>query len=203
MPGAFIPSPVRRDRREAWGLCRLLTVLFVLLFGFAATAVAAGEISHGRHGKNYKSDDEVIRRKGRSPQEVSSVIVTFAPGGDLPEEFKRFARVKGRLGIINGEVLDLPNGIIAQLERHPHIFRIHDNRPINGHNYRTSLTIGSRAVQRGLGLTGAGIGIAILDSGIAAWHRRSDEWFDSALSIRQPARVGFCRLRQWPQPAVR
>ena len=33
--------------------------------------------------------------------------------------------------------------------------------------------------------------------------RRSDERFDPALSIRQPARVGFCRLRQRPYPAVR
>jgi hypothetical protein len=108
VPGAFIPSPVRR---EAWGLCRLLTVLFVLPFGFAAPGVAAGQSFPSRPVKNYKSDDEVIRRKSRSPQEVSSVIVRFAPGGDLPAEFKRFARVKGRLGIINGEVLDLPSGI--------------------------------------------------------------------------------------------
>jgi serine protease AprX len=147
----------------------LLPALLVLLFGFAA-AVAAGPSDPRKHVKSYKSDDEVTRRKSRSPHEVSSVIVTFAAGADLPTEFKRFARVKGRLDIINGEVLDLPNGIIAQLERHPHIFRIHDNRPINGHNYRTSLTIGSRAAQRGLGMTGAGIGIAILDSGVAAWH---------------------------------
>ena len=72
-------------------------------------------------------------------------------GCGLPTEFKRFTRVKGRLGIINGEVLDLPNGAIAQLEPYPQIFRIHDNRPIKGHNDRTSLTIGSRAAQRSLG----------------------------------------------------
>ena len=67
-------------------------------------------------------------------------------------------------------MLDVPNGAIAQLERYPQIVRIHDNRSITGLNYRTSLTIGSRAVQRGLGLTGAGVGIAIIDSGIAPWH---------------------------------
>ena len=145
-------------------------MLLALFGGFAAPAAAAGRSPARTLLTREKSDDEVIRRKSRSPREVSSVIVTFAPGAELPAEFKRFARVRGRLGIINGEVLDLPNGAIAQLERHPQIFRIHDNRPITGHNYRTSLTIGSRAVQRSLGLTGAGIGIAILDSGIAAWH---------------------------------
>ena len=151
-----------RDQRRA------LSLLLLLLFGFSG-GVAAGAPS-GRQVKNYKSDDEVIRRKGRGPQEVSSVIVTLVPGAELPAEFKRFARLKGKLGIINGQVLDLPNGVIAQLERHPRIFRIHYNRSISAHNYRTSLTVGSRAVQRSLGLTGAGIGIAVLDSGITAWH---------------------------------
>ncbi len=168
---SFIASLVRREGRREGGASSVTSR------STRAALRVRGDCGRGRPHlsqcrtvKNDKSDDEVIRRKSRSPQEVSSVIVTFAPGAELPTEFKRFARVKGRLGIINGEVLDLPNGAIAQLERYPQIFRIHDNRPIKGHNDRTSLTIGSRAAQRSLGLTGAGIGIAILDSGIAAWH---------------------------------
>src|SRR5205085_11817864 len=37
-------------------------------------------------------------------------------------------------------------------------------------NYRTGIAIGARAVQRGFGLTGAGVGVAIIDSGITNWH---------------------------------
>src|SRR5207302_1352885 len=33
-----------------------------------------------------------------------------------------------------------------------------------------SLTVGTRAVRQMLGLTGAGIGVAVIDSGIATWH---------------------------------
>ena len=127
---SIVFSPVRR---AAWGFGRVTNVLLALFAGFAATALAAGRSSaRPRILRSEKSDDEVIRRKSRSPREVSSVIVTFAPGAELPAEFKRFARVRGRLGIINGEVLDLPNGAIAQLERHPQIFRIHDNRADHG-----------------------------------------------------------------------
>ena len=79
----------------------------------------------------------------------------------------------------------------------PQIFRIHHDRPIQGHNYRTSLTIGARAVQR------AGLhrrrhrrrGHRLGHHGLA---RRPDESLDHAVSVRQPARVGVRRLRQRP-----
>ena len=121
-------------------------------------------------GRASKLDGELTRRSQRNPREVTSVIVTMAPGATLPAEFKRFARTRGRLGIINGQVLDLPNDVIRQLEAHPEIFRVHYNRPTAAHNFRTSIATGARAVQQGLGFSGAGIGIAVIDSGITTWH---------------------------------
>src|SRR5262249_21563604 len=53
---------------------------------------------------------------------------------------------------------------------HPAVARLHFDRPAVAANYRTGLTIGSRAVQRALGLTGAGVGVAVIDSGLATWH---------------------------------
>jgi serine protease AprX len=117
-----------------------------------------------------KLDRELTRRKSGSPVQRSSVIVTLVPGATMPAEFRRFARGNGRLNIINGEVLDLPNSVIRQLEAHPEVFQVHHNRPIKMENYRTSLTVGSRAVHRGLGLTGTGVGVAVIDSGISTWH---------------------------------
>src|SRR4029079_4046403 len=52
----------------------------------------------------------------------------------------------------------------------PEVFRVHDDRGVFTHNYRTAVTVGARAVQETLGYTGAGIGIATLDSGVTAWH---------------------------------
>jgi hypothetical protein len=53
----------------------------------------------------------------------------------LPPQFSRFARSE-KLDIINGVVLDLPNGLLQQLGADPSVFRVHDDRPVFTHNYR-------------------------------------------------------------------
>lgn len=126
--------------------------------------------SPGSHVHGYKIDEEVTRRKERPALERTPVIVTLVPGAQLPSEFRRFVRRQRTLAIINGEVLDLPNGVIRRLESRPEIFRVHYDRPIGAHNYRTSVTVGARSVRQTLGYTGAGIGVAVIDSGVATWH---------------------------------
>ena len=95
--------------------------------------------------------------------------MTLKPGAKLPLEFNRYARA-GALKLINGHVVDLPNRLLARLAAHADVFDVHYNRPIFKHNFRTSLTIGALAVQRVYGVTGAGIGVAVVDSGISTWH---------------------------------
>jgi serine protease AprX len=59
---------------------------------------------------------------------------------------------------------------LKQLAADPAVFDIHYDRPTAGADYRTDATIGSRAVEHVLGLTGAGVGIAVIDSGVTSWH---------------------------------
>src|SRR5262245_41091242 len=168
-----------RSRRPArclfWGGEKTLAVAAMLLAGVAnATAggLAGESKAPGRPNssvKNYKLDDVVTARAGGNPLGQSTVIVTLVPGAELPPEFARFAR-GGKLDIINGQVLDLPNGLLKQLGANPNVFRVHDDRPIFSDNYRTSVTVGARAVQDLLGYTGAGVGIAVIDSGVTTWH---------------------------------
>jgi serine protease AprX len=160
-----IVEPLKAFRRGRLSLAGVL--LLMLALSFSATAEAKGDKPSGP--KRYKVDAEVSRRMLASPGAKTSVIVTLVPGAELPSEFTKYAR-KRKLNIINGQVLDLPNSVIRRLEARPEIFQVHHNRQIRGHNYRTSLTIGARAVHRGLGLTGAGIGVAVVDSGITSWH---------------------------------
>jgi subtilisin family serine protease len=94
----------------------------------------------------------------------------MVPGAKLPEEFARYVQPNSRLQGINGQVLNLPNKVISQLEARPEIFQVHENRAIKADNYRTSFTVGSRAANHGYGFTGAGVGVAVIDSGIATWH---------------------------------
>jgi subtilisin family serine protease len=162
-----------------WGFRLTFAVAALFVVGLTPNAFADGRHirteqkakpgQESSRAKSYKSDDEVTRRSGANPLHTSSVIVTLVPGATLPAEFKKFAR-GGKLDIINGHVLDLPNGVLRKLAAHPDIFRVHDNRPIKTHNYRTSVTVGATTVRDTMGLTGAGIGVAIIDSGITTWH---------------------------------
>jgi subtilisin family serine protease len=119
--------------------------------------------------KNYKVDDVVERRKNGNPLFTSRVIVTLAPGAELPASFKKYVRGQ-RLDLINGVALELPNGVLKRLAARPEVFQIHDDRPTQAHNFRTSWTVGATVVRSVLGYNGDGVGIAVIDSGVTAWH---------------------------------
>ena len=92
------------------------------------------------------------------------------PGAQLPPEFKQYAR-DGKLDIINGAgARPAEQRAERSSAANPAVFRIHYDRPIAAHNYRTAVTVGARTVQDTLGFTGAGVGVAVIDSGITSWH---------------------------------
>ena len=101
----------------------------------------------GAFVKNYKLDDTLTdRAEHGNPRLTTRVIVALQPGASLPGEFKKYA-LNNRLDLINGEVLDLPNGMLKQVANHPNVFRVHYDRPIKTHNYRTSITTGARTTR--------------------------------------------------------
>jgi hypothetical protein len=129
----------------------------------------AGRPNSNVHG--YKLDNELTFRAARGhASRRTKVIVELQPGATLPERFQRFDRRHGQLGIINGVAIEVPDRLLNELSAHPSVFRVHFDRPTAKFNYRTSLTVGTKAVRDTLGLTGAGVGVAIIDSGITAWH---------------------------------
>jgi serine protease AprX len=119
--------------------------------------------------KAYKLDDAVSRRATQNPLQTSRVIVTLVPGAVVPPQFQQFVR-GDKLGIINGQVLELPNGVLAALAAHPAIFQVHEDRASFLHNYRTGVTVGATTVIQSMGLTGRGVGVAVIDSGITSYH---------------------------------
>ena len=155
-------------RPAAWQLKTFAAACMIV--GAAANAVAGGNESKPA-GPRPKLDRELTDRADHAPASgLTPVIVTLNTGKELPNEFKRYAKDDGVLGLLNGQVLALPNGALKQLAAHPDVFDVHYDRPLVLSNYRTSLTTGSREVNRGLGFTGAGVGVAVIDSGIARWH---------------------------------
>ncbi|MGE0705151.1 MAG: S8 family peptidase [Vicinamibacterales bacterium] len=160
------PTVLRRLPAAALQICTLTLLAVAPVF---AQSASSPRNVHPR-ARAYKLDSYVERLKSADPSARSSVIVTLPPGAQLPAAFAPYARRNGRLPLINGQVLDLPNGAIAALERDPGIFRVHHNRPVGRFNYRTSVSVGALAVQESYGLTGAGVTVAVIDSGIATWH---------------------------------
>jgi serine protease AprX len=167
-------------RKAVWGPKRTLAVALVLLAAPAPAAHASGRHVReaatarpgvpGSHAKPYRLDGELSRRAGDlNVRHTTRVIVTLVSGSTLPAEFKKFDR-NAKLDIINGHALELPNYMLLQLAAHPAVFRVHYDRPIHPHNYTTGITVGANIVQEALGYTGAGIGVAVIDSGITTWH---------------------------------
>jgi len=167
-------------RKAVWGARRTVAGLGLGLLLFSSSSVFAAS-HHARTqkarpgrpnslAKGYKVDGELAKRSHGNGLATTRVIVELRPGAAVPPSYRPFMRRNGKLGIINGQVLDLPNRLITQMSQHPDVFRLHFDRPTKESNYLTSLTTGTRAVQKTLGLTGAGVGVVIIDSGIATWH---------------------------------
>src|SRR5262245_22032550 len=74
------------------------------------------------------------------------------------------------LPLIHGFVADIPNAALDGLEQNPNIERMSLDRSIVGAMERTGATIGATTVRQNLGYDGSGIGVAVIDSGVTAWH---------------------------------
>lgn len=101
----------------------------------------------------------------------SRVIVRMNPGWDASSDVKKLGGKLGRLlRSIDGQVAELPNGQLKRLANHPGVRSIHYDRPTGGEMNRAAVTVGARWVQYLMGYDGAGVGVAVIDSGITAWH---------------------------------
>jgi len=167
------------QRKTVWGLKRAIAFGTLVFLGLSSSALAEGRHSRpasttrpagpNSNVRHYRLDGELtFRAAHHNAAKKTHAIVTLMPGAVLPPGLKRFT--KQRLDIINGYVVDLPNGLLKQFAADPSVFRIHFDRPAAKFDARTSLTIGAVAVNQSMGLTGAGIGVAVIDSGVAAWH---------------------------------
>src|SRR5262249_8164687 len=72
--------------------------------------------------------------------------------------------------IISGHVAEVPNFVLRKLANNPCVTAIHQDRGLSGEMNYAAVVEGARAVQQQYGLDGAGIGVAIIDSGITPWH---------------------------------
>ncbi len=104
---------------------------------------------------------------------TSKVILTINPGqeANAEKEIKKLGgRVGRRLKLVDGMAVELPNRVIKQISERSEVLSVHFDRPIAQHMNRTAVSVGARAVQQQWGYDGAGVGVAVIDSGMASWH---------------------------------
>ena len=95
--------------------------------------------------------------------------MTLAPGGSLPAAVQRYDRT-GKLSTINGHVLDVPDSLLTALSTNANVTHVHGDRSVHASNFRTSIASGAFFARTDLGYTGAGVEVAVIDSGLAFNH---------------------------------
>jgi serine protease AprX len=131
-------------------------------------APAYGTRKPGDHSKLDRKLNERSRTGGLGR---SRAIIVLKPGCSVDGELNKVGGLKGqRLSVISGQVVELPNGALKRLADNPCVASIHWDRKVGGEMNRAAVTLGARSVQQQLGFDGAGVGVAIIDSGISPFH---------------------------------
>jgi serine protease AprX len=153
----------------------------VCLIGLPAMADAAGKAKHPVHKPKVnwgskptdhpKLDRKLNDRADLGGSGTSRVIVIHTPGADVDVDIAKVGGKKGKkLDLIDGDVVELSNSQLRKLADSKFVKSMHHDRPTGGKMNRAGVASGARAVQELLGYDGAGIGVAVLDSGVTAWH---------------------------------
>ena len=207
-----------------WASRKCVTVLFrkVISRGSMALNVEGGAGARAglRPGRPAASNGGPGSGPRRSPQAgsqaehrdqnekggTSRAIIQLKTGRDASAEVAKLGGKLGRrLALMNGLAVELPNKVLRKLADNPAVERIIWDRPLDSTMNRVAVTVGARAVQDTLGYTGAGIGVAVIDSGITAWHDdlTYQGSFDAGQGEERPARLGLRRLRRRPPEPLR
>jgi len=138
----------------------------------ARAARRARELEGVADDGSRQLDGELRRRATRETASRSRVIIELKPGFEASSsQIKGLGGKMGRrLRSFNGQVVELSNAQLKRLAKNPAVASIHHDRATFKHNDRTAVTLGVRAAQIAYGYTGAGVGVAIIDSGITNWH---------------------------------
>jgi serine protease AprX len=151
---------MRRERRVKASRCRS-----------DVTGQDAPAYRGRKAGDHPKLDEKLNDRARIGGLGRTRAIIVLKPGCSVDGELAKVGGRKGQsLSVISGQVVELPNGVLRRLADNPCVASIHWDRKIGGEMNRAAVTLGARAVQQQLGFDGAGVGVAIIDSGIAGWH---------------------------------
>ena len=105
----------------------------------------------------------------------SRVIVRTVDGRPASPLIEAVNGVAGRyFAWLGGQVAIVPDAALDRLASRPEVAAISLDRAVRGTMDRTTSATGARWVVEHLGVTGAGVGVATIDSGVSPWHEDLD-----------------------------
>ena len=124
-------------------------------------------------GRPQSRLDRTLAARAGSPG-VSRVIVRSTGATDVIAKIRAYRGHTGqRLALVDGYVAEVPNDALEALAADPGVAGVHLDRPVGallapggGNGGRNDQDRSSSA----LAFTGAGVGVAVIDSGLTAWH---------------------------------
>jgi serine protease AprX len=144
-----------------------LRSFFTACLATALVALTASSVSAQSSGWFGDKLDPVLRHRARQLAGRSRVIVQFKNDADV--------RVFGR-GVVGkrldrrAQVGEVDNLALATMASDPRVERVMIDRPAFATLERSALAIGATLARSQYGVTGRGIGVAVIDSGINNWH---------------------------------
>jgi serine protease AprX len=139
--------------------CALLVFLVIALPAFA-----------GQRDGHARGLDSVLRNRARQLTGSSRVIVEFRDVPDIRAITSHGGIAGRKLSLLKAQVAQISNSQLASLADDPRVARISVDRPAFAMLERTAMTTGVATARQDFGVTGAGIGIALIDSGVSGWH---------------------------------
>ena len=160
-------SPLRK--KAVWGRNSLIA-LFLASFAVFSVSADAGPAKEKVSKKHHAKLDRELNKLADGVGE-SDVIVEFNDDSDGATRITANGGRSGRkLGIIKARAARVSNALLKRLADDPKVKRIHVDRDGFGDIARTTVTVGAKNVHAQYGFSGAGVGVAVIDSGITAWH---------------------------------
>ena len=146
---------------------------FTVAILFALTILATAEPTHLAASPDALGKlDTMLRARAGAAHGHSRVIVRTKLSLPLADLVVRGVggSLLRRIPSIACQVVVVPNAALRRLAANPLVEHVALDRVIVGAMERTGQAVGAAAARQDFGYDGAGVGVAIIDSGVTAWH---------------------------------
>jgi serine protease AprX len=147
------------------------SVLHAILWALSvAVIIAMTSMPAFAQASDTQKLDAVLQSRLSQLRGRSRVIVKYTNLEDVRAITAQSGRVRRRLAGERAHVADVDNLRLLGLAADPRVARVMVDRAVFPTTFRTGAASGAALVRQDLGVTGRGVGIAVIDSGISAWQ---------------------------------